>query len=132
MTTGMDAAPNAGAAGIGLASTLPASLTLRDATAVLASLRDAFTADGGSAWRIDAAPVTQLDTSALAVLLECARIAAAGGRKLEIVGAPARLADLAHLYGVDGLLGLAPRDNAPVAGLAESQLPAPATIPILR
>ena len=85
---------------------LPSSMTLRDATSVLASLRQAFVAETGEVWRIDATPVVQLDTSALAVLLECARIAAAGKRKLEILGAPARLSDLAKLYGVDGLLGV--------------------------
>jgi phospholipid transport system transporter-binding protein len=85
---------------------LPASLTLRDAQAALDALRDAFSAESGDVWRIDAGSVTQLDTSALAVLLECARIAAAGGKRLEIVGVPPRLADLASLYGVDELLHL--------------------------
>ena len=85
---------------------LPASLTLRDAPAVLESLRAAFAADGEAVWRIDAAPVAQLDTSALAVLLECARMAAAAKRKLEIVGVPPRLGDLAQLYGVNELLGI--------------------------
>jgi phospholipid transport system transporter-binding protein len=85
---------------------LPASLTLRDAPAVLDGLREAFASDGAAVWRIDAAPVVQVDTSALAVLLECARMAAAGNRKLEIVGVPPRLGDLAQLYGVDELLGI--------------------------
>ena len=88
------------------ATVLPASLTLRDAPAVLESLPRAFAADGEAVWRIDAAPVVQLDTSALAVLLECARMAAAGRRKLEIVGVPPRLGDLAQLYGVNELLGI--------------------------
>jgi len=87
-------------------TSLPASMTLRDAPAVLESLRQAFAADGEAVWRIDAAPVAQLDTSALAVLLECARMAKAGQRSLEIVGVPPRLGDLAQLYGVDGLLGI--------------------------
>ena len=85
---------------------LPAILTLRDAPAVLAGLRSAFAAETGETWRIDAAPVEQLDTSALAVLLECARIAAADGRRLEITGVPPKMAELARLYGVDGLLPL--------------------------
>jgi phospholipid transport system transporter-binding protein len=87
-------------------TSLPPSLTLRDSPAVLESLRAAFAADAEPTWRIDAAPVVQLDTSALAVLLECARMAAAGQRKLEIVGVPPRLGDLAQLYGVDELLGI--------------------------
>ena len=87
-------------------TTLPASMTLRDAPAVLESLRQSFAAEAQPVWRIDAAQVTQSDTSALAVLLECARMAAAEQRKLEIVGVPPRLGDLAQLYGVDELLGL--------------------------
>jgi len=102
----------------GAMTALPASLTLKDAQAVLESLRQAFAADAGEVWRVDAAPVVQLDTSALAVLLECARMAAAAGRKLEIVDPPARMTDLAHLYGVDGLLGVDAAGREPAADLA--------------
>jgi phospholipid transport system transporter-binding protein len=116
------------------ATRLPASLTLRDAQPALEALRRSFSASASAdgAWRVDATPLEKLDTSALAVLLECARIAAAGGRRLEIVGAPDRLADLAHLYGVDGLLGIAHHANEPVAGLAESRPRETPTVPILR
>jgi phospholipid transport system transporter-binding protein len=113
----------------GVMTALPASLTLRDAQSVLESLRQAFAADGGDVWRIDAAPVTQVDTSALAVLLECARIAKTGNREFEIVGAPARLSDLARLYGVDGLLGFGPKPAE--AGDAAVSPPVPG-IPVLR
>jgi len=113
-------------------TSLPASLTLRDAQAVLESLRASFAADNGDVWRIDAAPVTQLDTSALAVLLECSRIAAAGKRKLEIVNVPARMSDLAHLYGVDGLLGVEVAEFDPAANVGESKPPEIPTVPILR
>ena len=92
---------------------LHANLTLRDAQAALDALRDAFPAESGDVWRIDAGSVMQLDTSALAVLLECARMAAAAGRKLEIVDPPARMTDLAHLYGVDELLHIAPAPEEP-------------------
>jgi phospholipid transport system transporter-binding protein len=95
---------------------LPISMTLRDAQSVLESLRQAFAADTEPVWRIDAARVSQLDTSALAVLLACARLAKLGQRSLEIVGVPPRLGDLAQLYGVDGLLGIAcPEKSAAVA-----------------
>jgi len=107
---------------------LPASLTLKDAKAVLESLRQSLAADGDSVWRIDAARVTQLDTSALAVLLECSRMAAAGKRKLQIVNAPARMSDLAHLYGVDGLLGVEAAEFKPAANVGESK---PADIPVV-
>lgn len=91
---------------------LPANLTLREAQAVLDSLREAFSASQGEVWRIDAGAVVQLDSSALAVLLECARIASAGGRRLEIAHVPPRLADLARLYGIDELLHIEPLPTA--------------------
>jgi len=116
----------------GAMTALPASLTLKDAQAVLESLRQSLAADGGETWRIDAASVAQLDTSALAVLLECARMAAAGRRKLEIVNAPARMSDLAHLYGVDGLLGVATEEFKPAANVGESKPQDIPTVPILR
>jgi phospholipid transport system transporter-binding protein len=116
----------------GAMTALPASLTLKDAQAVLESLRQALAADGAGVWRIDAAPVTQLDTSALAVLLECSRMAAASNRKLEIVNAPARMSDLAHLYGVDGLLGVEAAAFRPAANVGESKPAEIPTVPILR
>ena len=116
----------------GAMTALPASLTLRDAQAVLATLRDAFAAASGDTWRIDAAPVTQLDTSALAVLLECSRIAAAGKRKLQIVNPPPRMSDLAHLYGVDVMLGVEVAEFKPAANVGESQPPEIPVVPILR
>jgi len=89
---------------------LPASLTLRDAAAAVDALRrDCEATAGEPVWRIDAAPLDQLDTSAIAVLLECQRIAAARKRTVELVGASRRLIDLARLYGVEALIG------APVA-----------------
>lgn len=97
----------------GVPTSLPISLTLRDAQSALATLRRSFAASSGEVWHVDAAPIVQLDTSALAVLLECARMAAEGRRTLQIVGAPARLSDLAKLYGVDGLLGIAVEPPAP-------------------
>ena len=116
----------------GAMTALPASLTLKDAQAVLESLRQSFAADSGDVWRIDAAPVTQLDTSALAVLLECSRMAAASKRKLEIVNAPARMTDLAHLYGVDGLLGVEAAEFMPAANVGESKPAEIRVVPILR
>ncbi|MBC7717816.1 MAG: STAS domain-containing protein, partial [Pseudorhodobacter sp.] len=44
------------------------------------------------------------DSSALAVLLECQRLAQASGRSFAVRGAPAKLAQLAQLYGMDELL----------------------------
>jgi phospholipid transport system transporter-binding protein len=116
----------------GAMTALPPSLTLKDAQAVLESLRQSFAAEAGDVWRIDAAPVTQLDTSALAVLLECSRMAVAGKRKLEIVNPPARMSDLAHLYGVDELLGVAAAEFKPAANVGESKPAEIPVVPILR
>lgn len=116
----------------GAMTALPASLTLKDAQAVLESLRQSFAADTGDTWRIDAGAVTQLDTSALAVLLECARIAAGAKRKLEILNATPRMSDLAHLYGVDGLLGVDAAEFEPAANVGESKPPEIPVVPILR
>jgi phospholipid transport system transporter-binding protein len=116
----------------GVMTSLPASVTLKDAQAILESLRQSFAADTGDVWRIDAAPVTQLDTSALAVLLECSRMAAAAKRKLQVVNAPARMSDLAHLYGVDVLLGVEAAEFKPAANVGESEPAEIPVVPILR
>ena len=116
----------------GVMTSLPASVTLKDAQAILESLRQSLAADGGDVWRIDAASVTQLDTSALAVLLECSRMAAAAKRKLEVVNAPARMSDRAHLYGVDGLLGVETAQFQPAANVGESKPAEIPVVPILR
>ncbi|MFC0402208.1 STAS domain-containing protein [Paraburkholderia rhizosphaerae] len=58
----------------------------------------------GGARSVDCAPLTQFDSSALAVLLAWQRAASARGATLEIVNLPAGLASLAQAYGVDTLL----------------------------
>jgi phospholipid transport system transporter-binding protein len=83
---------------------LPPALTLAEASATLARLAPQLQA--AEAPVLDAAALTELDTSALAVLLECGRQAAARGRTLRVAHAPAKLVQLACLYGVDGLLAL--------------------------
>jgi len=52
----------------------------------------------------DASALQQFDSSALAVLLACRRQALAAGKAFSVHGAPARLRQLASLYGVDGLI----------------------------
>ncbi|MBN8486951.1 MAG: STAS domain-containing protein [Burkholderiales bacterium] len=84
---------------------LPAQLTLREARQTLAALSGALAAEQGEAV-IDASPLTQIDSSALAVLLELKRQASARSLRFEVRGAPARLQDLARLYGVQELLVL--------------------------
>ena len=53
---------------------------------------------------IDAAGLQQFDSAALAVLLECQRLALAWGKGFVVRNAPGKLVDLARLYGVDSLL----------------------------
>ncbi|PCE24529.1 anti-anti-sigma factor [Paraburkholderia acidicola] len=58
----------------------------------------------GGATGVDCAPLTQFDSSALAVLLAWQRAAQTRGAALDIVNLPAGLASLAQAYGVDTLL----------------------------
>ena len=81
---------------------LPAVVTMTEARQVLEQLRPAIESD--AAPRIDASALATLDSSAIALLLECRRIAAAAGKPLPIDGAPAKLGELARLYGVAELL----------------------------
>jgi phospholipid transport system transporter-binding protein len=53
---------------------------------------------------IDFAAITEVDSSAVALLLEWRREAARRGKTLQFVNLPANLLALADLYGVTGLL----------------------------
>jgi phospholipid transport system transporter-binding protein len=92
---------------------LPATLTAREATDALRMLADALERHAAQTVVVDASPLVQLDSAALAVLLECRRRAEALGKGFELQGAPAKLTALAKLYGVDGLI-LAPPASAPL------------------
>jgi phospholipid transport system transporter-binding protein len=56
------------------------------------------------ATEVDCAPLTQFDSSALAVLLAWQRAASARGAQLDVVNLPSGLESLARAYGVDTLL----------------------------
>ncbi len=85
---------------------LPATVTLREANDTLRMLTQTLQREGGASLTVDASGLQQFDTSALAVLLECARVAQAAGKSFTVHGAPAKLSELARLYGVDQLLSL--------------------------
>ena len=87
---------------------LPEQITLRNARAVLATLGAALSAQpgGSSAVEVDASALAQFDSSALGVLVELHRRAAASQRSCRLVGMPPRLAELARLYGVTELVTL--------------------------
>lgn len=88
---------------------LPQVLTLRDATGVLATLLGGVAQQTTAATvRIDASPLRKFDSSALAVLLECRRVALESGRGFCVDGLPADLQGLANVYGVAPLIAPAP------------------------
>lgn len=90
---------------------LPATVQLANASALWreweAKLRAeaaGVSAQAGHEVRINAAELTAFDSSALSLLLSCARLCREHGLQLEIHGAPSALRDLARLYGLDELL----------------------------
>ena len=93
---------------------LPATITTREARDVQRMLAQALKSEPDSGVVIDAGNLRQFDSAALAVLLECHRLANAWGRPFAVRNPPPKLAALARLYGVDGLLTLAaePADGA--------------------
>ena len=91
---------------------LPATTTLEQVAGLALNLPAAM-AEGSGPVQIDASALQDFDTSAIALLLQARRLAQAAGRGFEVDGAPAKLAELARLYGVEELLSLAPSPAAP-------------------
>jgi len=92
---------------------LPAVLTSREARAAQRaldqSLRQRFQQepkDAAAEVLVDASGLQRFDSAALAVLLECQRLARAKGRGINVVQPPPKLVELARLYGVEALLSL--------------------------
>jgi phospholipid transport system transporter-binding protein len=83
---------------------LPATVTLNGSRDALRLLAQGVRTEPDSGVVIDASALQQFDTSALAVLLECQRLAKADGKPFSLHRAPPKLRDLAKLYGVDALL----------------------------
>jgi phospholipid transport system transporter-binding protein len=83
---------------------LPESVTNREARDTLRLLTQAMQRESEATVVIDASPLKQLDSAAIAVLLECRRLAQSAGKRFELRGAPPKLTALAQLYGVDSLL----------------------------
>lgn len=89
---------------------LPAVLTHAEVRDILRLFREtldqATAASGGQVMllTVDGSALQQFDSSALAVLLECQRMARDKGRAFAVQSLPPRLNELAKLYGVDGLL----------------------------
>ena len=87
---------------------LPADLTHDQAPACARMLAQAVRAEAVTAVVADASPLQKFDSSALAVLLECRREALLQRKSFAVKALPARLRDLAGLYGVADLLPAAP------------------------
>jgi phospholipid transport system transporter-binding protein len=84
---------------------LPQVLTLAQARAAAQALEQAVAATpAGATLVVDASALQAFDTSALAALLQGQRAASARGVAVSLQGTPAKLVDLARLYGVDELL----------------------------
>lgn len=83
---------------------LPADLTRVQANACLKMLLQGLQQEPGASVLVDATALGRFDSSALAVLLECRRESLHLGKSLAVRGMPARLRDLASLYGIAELL----------------------------
>jgi phospholipid transport system transporter-binding protein len=83
---------------------LPATVTAKEAKDTLRLLLQAVKGAPQAEVVVDASNLTQFDSAALAVLLECERAADAWGKPFALRNAPPKLVTLARLYGVDVLL----------------------------
>lgn len=83
---------------------LPKELTHSQATACLHMLLQGLRSQSDPQVVVDATGLSRFDSAALAVLLEFRRECLALGKRFSILGLPARLGDLASLYGIIELL----------------------------
>ena len=83
---------------------LPESLTLREARDAMRLLKTTLESESDTLLTIDGSQLQRFDSSALAVLLECRRLAQAWGKRFELRALPPKLTELAQLYGIDELL----------------------------
>lgn len=96
---------------------LPASATLADSQMLL-SLLDKALAAGAQGARatgpveVDASALQNFDTSTIALLMQARRLAQEAGRSFSVQGVPAKLLELARLYGVEELLSAAESGSA--------------------
>jgi len=83
---------------------LPETLVHHTASACLADLQQAVSAETGESVTVDAAALVRFDSTALAVLLALRRASQQTGKTLKLLNMPSRLTDLATLYGIAELL----------------------------
>lgn len=90
---------------------LPEHVRLDDASAVWAALKASLRVEAaqvrsaaGAEVQISAAELQQFDSAVLSVLLSASRLCVAEGVKLQVRQVPAKLQELARVYGVGELL----------------------------
>lgn len=83
---------------------LPSLITHDQAAACAKSLGISIRDVNDDSVTVDACALEKFDSSALAVLLQCRREAVALGKSLTITGMPAKLSELAGLYGIATLV----------------------------
>lgn len=83
---------------------LPETLTAREARDTLRLLKVSIEQESEGAVVVDASALVRFDSSALAVLLECRRLAQAWGKGFVTRALPHKLGELARVYGIDELL----------------------------
>ena len=83
---------------------LPETLTLSEASDTVRLMETALKRETEPLLVIDASQLKRFDSSALAVLLECRRLAGDWGKRFAVRELPTQLGDLARLYGIDTLL----------------------------
>jgi phospholipid transport system transporter-binding protein len=86
---------------------LPEVLTINEANTTLRMLEQSMRSDDAATLTVDASALRTFDSAAVAVLLECRRLARAWNKGFEVCRAPPKLSALVHLYGVDQLLAFA-------------------------
>ena len=86
---------------------LPEVLTLNEANTTLRMLEQSMRSDDAATLTVDASALRHFDSAAVAVLLECRRLARAWNKGFEVCRAPPKLTELVRLYGVDQLLAFA-------------------------
>jgi phospholipid transport system transporter-binding protein len=82
--------------------TVEGPVTMANVTGLLAQATHLF---GVADVLVDLSGVTEVDSSAVSLLLEWRRAAQAAARRIEFVNIPPNLKSLADLYGVADLLG---------------------------
>ena len=92
---------------------LPEVLTLNEANTTLSMLEQSMRSDDAATLTVDASALRTFDSAAVAVLLECRRLARAWNKGFEVCRAPPKLTELVRMYGVDQLLAFA---SPPAAG----------------